>query len=716
MNHFIISLMVVFLALQAHGQEKPYATWDNNTLTLNNGAIKRAISIGNKLNTKFMGLATSKSGILAAEDAREFYFELNNTAFDGNSAWRLLGIKPVSDSLEGNGAIVSLVGTTGTAPRVQVDVTYMLYPGLPLIRKKVEIKNLSTKELKLESVDAEILPLSWDPTHSWVISNFARQKRLGSFKGNWDDPAVVVHDIHNNRGILLGNEAPGVTKKTTAFLDGKTVSIGLNHANEDFAFRRWLKPSETWESPWTFVAVYENSVDPREVINGTLADFVRKHMGIRLAAIKEKPTFVYNTWFPFNDNINEKLIKELVDVAADCGIQEFVIDAGWSGGEGDSWTSNLGDWYVDTKKFPNGLKPLFDYIKSKGMKPGLWVSVASASRRSKILKQHPEWFVNDADGKPTNLHNPNDKEMVTACLTTGWYDYIKDVVMKLVKENGLAYVKLDLSVVTSAYIYDNNLTGCKNTNHAGHKDREESYLLIYQKCMQLFDELHKEAPELFIDCTFETAGRLQLIDYALVKHAEGDWLSNFEEPQPISSMRVRNLAWWRSPVIPATSLVIGNLPLNDSQYELIIKSLIGSMPIVLGDLRTIAPADRKIIHNWSDWIRQMQERYDYMMFRQDLLGFGEPTEGCWDGFSRINTDTKKGGIVGVFKQGSAETLRMVTIKGLDPIKNYEINLAPLGINVTKLTGKELVEKGFKVQLTKTYDAAVFEIRETTVQK
>ena len=710
MKVIVIFISILLFGFQLQAQTKPFASWDKSTLILDNGAIKRTISLGNQVNTQFMGLINSKEGFLAKENAREFYFEVNGKSFDGNSKWSLVEVKSATDQHKGNGAIVSLRSASSDMVQIQVDITYLLYPGLPLIRKKIEIKNLSNSEVKLESVDAEVLPLSWDPTHSWVMSNFARQKRIGTFKGNWDDPAVVVHDIHNSRGILLGNEAPGVTKKTTAFLDGKTVSIGLNHAGEDFAFRRWMKAGEKWESPWTFVAVYENSVDPLEVVNGTLADYVRKYMGIRLAAIKEKPTFVYNTWFPFQDNINEKIVKELVDVAADCGMQEFVVDAGWSAGEG-TWTANLGDWNVDLNKFPNGLTPIFDYIKSKGMKPGLWVSVASASRKSKVLKDHPEWFITDENGNTKNIHNPEDKELVTACLTTGWYNYIKSVILKLVKENGLAYAKLDLSVVTSAYVYDNNLTGCSSKNHSGHKDREESYLLIYQKCMQLFDDLHKEAPELFIDCTFETAGRLQLIDYELIKHAEGDWLSNFEEPQPISSMRVRNLAWWRSPVIPATSLVIGNLPLNDAQYELIIKSLIGSLPIVLGDLRTIAPADRKVIRSWSDWIRTMQQKYDYMMFRQDLPGFGEPTEGSWDGFSRINTETKKGGIVGIFKQGSAETERMISIKGLSPDKIYQVNLAPSGIQVTKLSGKEIAEKGFKVQITKAYDASVFEIKQ-----
>ena len=34
------------------------------------------------------------------------------------------------------------------------------------------------------------------------------------------------------------------------------------------------------------------------------------------------------------------------------------------------------------------------------------------------------------------------------------------------------------------------------------------------------------------------------------------------------------------------------------------------------------------------------------MFRQDLAGFGEPREGQWDGYQRINTETQSGGLVG----------------------------------------------------------------------
>jgi alpha-galactosidase len=216
-------------------------------------------------------------------------------------------------------------------------------------------------------------------------------------------------------------------------------------------------------------------------------------------------------------------------------------------------------------------------------------------------------------------------------------------------------------------------------------------------------------PGLFIDCTFETAGKLQLMDYAIASHAEGNWLSNFEEPSPTGPLRIRQMAWWRSPALPAGSLVIGNAPMDDPGFEYALKSLIGTLPIVLGDPRKIPMEERARIRAWSDWMQEMQERYDYMSFRRDLPGFGEPGEGAWDGWMRINNDTGEGGIIGVFRHGALEAHRKVFLKGLRPETEYTVRLAPEGEEVHRATGRELMEQGFRVEIPESCDGRIFEI-------
>jgi len=52
-------------------------------------------------------------------------------------------------------------------------------------------------------------------------------------------------------------------------------------------------------------------------------------------------------------------------------------------------------------------------------------------------------------------------------------------------------------------------------------------------------------PNLFIGCTFESKGGLQLIDYAILKHAEGNWLSNFYGSDESCDLRIRNIPTYR---------------------------------------------------------------------------------------------------------------------------------------------------------------------------
>jgi alpha-galactosidase len=226
---------------------------------------------------------------------------------------------------------------------------------------------------------------------------------------------------------------------------------------------------------------------------------------------------------------------------------------------------------------------------------------------------------------------------------------------------------------------------------------------------RLFDELHEAKPELFIDCTFETMGGTQLIDYALLKHAEGDWLANFDGAAgEKTDIRIRNMAWWRSPAVPATSLVIGNAQMQDQGWETHIQSIAGALPIILGDPRKLSDTDLKKYRGYADWLQLMERKYGIMSYRQDLTGFGEPMEGMWDGFQRVNTEQKNGGIIGIFRHGSVEQTRIVTINYLDPLKTYEVREMD-GTVVTLMTGTELREKGFEVTLTKLYSGELFEV-------
>ena len=680
---------------------QPYASWNKFELELNNGLVKRIIELPSKKGNFVTIFYQPVEGGFKYFDTvnTDFQFEINDKVYCGKEKWLLKGIEKFTDAKLGDGAAVSLLSTD---KKIGLTIQFLLYPGLPVVRKRLIIRNLSQEPIKLESLDVERFEITdyWATTFSWVCHDYGRRRSIGPYSGTMQDALLTVHNSDWQQGIVIGNESAGVIKNTSVFWGDRSIYCGLTHKDARYPFRKYINKGDSFATPQVFTMVYNNHKDPDEMLNTVVPEFVRKHLGVRLFELEQKPTFVYNTWEPFETNINEKLVMELARSAAEAGIKEFVID--------DGWQENYGDWVIDKRKFPNGLKPIFDYIKSLGMKPGLWVSVGSASPNSNVFKTHPAWFVLDKNGKPTSLQAAGEKDKFTACFTTGWYDYIKKVLLKLSLDYGLEYMKLDFAVVTSPYRFNNQESGCYATNHPGHKDHNESLYANYEQVWKLFDELHAAKPNLFIDCTFETMGGLQSIDYAMLKHAEGNWLSNFNGPGEKVDLRIRNMAWWRSPAMPSAALVIGNPEMQDTSWDLHIKSLAGALPIMLGDPRKLTATELKKFKGFADWLQLMDNRYKIMSYRQDLHGFGEPMEGMWDGFQRINTETRSGGIVGVFRHGAVETKRQVTIQDLDPVKIYRVKHMDGQIIVVK-TGNELSVTGFEVEIVKKYDGVLFEI-------
>ena len=678
---------------------------DNIVQVAGNGSITRTVNCadGHVLTSSYC--VAGDDGTFFQEGSKEFSFLADGTELSGESKWKKIKCSTTDDGLA---TTISMKSGDG---RLAVDLIYTSYPSLALVRKEIRITNTGDNDIRIEGVNVEDVKLDLDCTHTQLYRSYGRFQALGPCCGNWDDPLMVIHHAREQRGLAVGNESTGIIKRTSVFEDGTSLCSGTTLPGQDYPFRRWLVPGQSWTSAPVFTAPYLGR-NYQRVMSTTVQDYIRKYMGVRIEQIEHKPLFVYNTWVPFYRDIDEKLLYELIDAAAECGIEEFIIDDGWQNSSGSSTARNKSkgkiDWEINTEKFPNGLKPIFDRIKERGMKPGIWLSVGRLDRDGEIVKDHPEWIVRDASGNITDLHTGSDSN-VTACMGTEWCDYIKDIILHNVHAYGIQYVKLDLAIVTSAYVYDPKHTGCYATDHKFHRDHEESYDVIYEQCMKMFDDLHAAAPGLFIDCTFETAGKLQLMDYGIAKHADGNWLSNVEEESPAGAMRVRELGWVRSPALPATSLVIVNQTVDQPLHILAYKSLMGTLPIMLGDPRKLSAEERAEFKAWTSWVKGLEQKHGIMSFRQDLPGYGMPMVGSWDGYSRINTETCSGGLVGIFREGSAEATRTVTVQGLEPGAIYSVRRGPDGCETARMTGSELETKGFQVTLEDEYDGELFEV-------
>lgn len=109
-----------------------------------------------------------------------------------------------------------------------------------------------------------------------------------------------------------------------------------------------------------------------------------------LPLLNKQKIFGYTSWYNYYQNINEEII--LRDLRAlDDRFNLFQID--------DGYETFVGDWLdVDEKKFPNGLEPIVKEIHSKGLKAGLWLAPFVAETKSKLYKEHKDWFVKNKKG------------------------------------------------------------------------------------------------------------------------------------------------------------------------------------------------------------------------------------------------------------------------------------------------------------------------------
>src|SRR4051812_40129281 len=85
------------------------------------------------------------------------------------------------------------------------------------------------------------------------------------------------------------------------------------------------------------------------------------------------PPMGWNSWNTFQTKINEQLVMATADrlVASgmkDAGYVYLVLDDAWMAMERDS----AGNLVADPQKFPHGMKPVADYVHSKGLKFGLY--------------------------------------------------------------------------------------------------------------------------------------------------------------------------------------------------------------------------------------------------------------------------------------------------------------------------------------------------------
>ncbi len=115
---------------------------------------------------------------------------------------------------------------------------------------------------------------------------------------------------------------------------------------------------------------------------------------LRTTGPEHRPV-VYNSWYATGFDVRVEHQLRLADVAADLGVECFVVDDGWFAGRTTD-RRGIGDWWPDPVRFPLGLGPLIEAVVRR-MRFGLWVEPECVSADSDLYRAHPEWVYRAGD-------------------------------------------------------------------------------------------------------------------------------------------------------------------------------------------------------------------------------------------------------------------------------------------------------------------------------
>ncbi|HXF68173.1 MAG TPA: glycoside hydrolase family 36 protein [Thermoflexus sp.] len=195
-----------------------------------------------------------------------------------------------------------------------------------------------------------------------------------------------------------------------------------------------LGPDEEIASEWIWVE-WRNATDPDPF--GRYAEAVARAMRPRARAPVPSG---WCSWYFYYTHVRDRdILDNLHALAArrnQIPIDVIQID--------DGFQAAVGDWIRFSARFPKGVAPLAQAIRETGFTPGLWLAPFLAWPDSQVTREHPDWLLRDAQGRPVSA-GFNWYRWLRALDPThpGVEEWLREVIATAVHRWGFPYLKLD---------------------------------------------------------------------------------------------------------------------------------------------------------------------------------------------------------------------------------------------------------------------------------
>jgi alpha-galactosidase len=278
-----------------------------------------------------------------------------------------------------------------------------------------------------------------------------------------------------------------------------------------------LEPGQSYATPWVFLAAAADGLDG-------LAAIFHGYLRSRPAHPRSPRPVNLNVWEAVTFDHDLGRLTSIADIAADLGVERYVLDDGWFHSRRDA-TAGLGDWWVDETVWPGGLHALVDHVRARGMQFGLWFEPEMVNPDSDLYRAHPDWILSTGDRVP-----PLQRDQLVLDLTrpevTG---YLLDRMDGLLSEYDISCVKWD---------HNRPLVDAGSATRAGAPAVHAQTLAVYA----LLDELRRRHPDVEWESCSSGGGR---VDLGILDRAERIWVSDMTD-----ALARQSIQRWTAQLVP----------------------------------------------------------------------------------------------------------------------------------------------------------------------
>ena len=393
----------------------------------------------------------SAAGVIAENGSRSF--DLRYKAHEikrGKAAIKGLPyVRPLEDKVDTLELVVEdkVIG-------LEVTLCYSVFEDKDIITRSARLANVSDRTISLTKAASVCLDIQYADMDliefhgRHAMERMTERRELGhdihvisSKRGtssHHHNPFVILcdHEADEDKGLCYGfmlmysgNHAEEIEKDQAG-----CVRVVSGISPEGFEWK--LGSNEEFQTPEAILACTDKGLNELSYLYHRI---IRENVCPPEFKDMKRPVLI-NNWEGTYFDFDEEKIMGIAEAASEIGCEMLVLDDGWFGVRNDD-NSGLGDWHVNPKKLPGGIKRIADYTNSLGMKFGLWFEPEMVNEDSDLYREHPDWALKDPKRKPVLSRN----QLVLDMSRKEVVDYLFDSISKILDSANIEYIKWDFN-------------------------------------------------------------------------------------------------------------------------------------------------------------------------------------------------------------------------------------------------------------------------------